>query len=287
MWPRRSSPTSASNARRGYTLTELIVAIALGSAVIVTAAAGYLFASKSWLSDGVRLETQQNLRTSVDVLSRDLRFAGACLPDAGPSNIKPLAGADSGTTDSITVRANVRCAIASATANVAAGATDINVDNVTNFVAPMLAYILHQNTTTGEYVLVVDVNQGAFRLTLDTGTTQAYPVGSSVYGAESQTYAIDTSGSVPLLTVTPSIGAPQPAVSGIDRLNIQYVLDRNCTPGPCDVVDLPANDSEWALVRTVRLDMTARSSRRISPADPDGYYRLGQVIEVKPRNFLF
>lgn len=287
MWRRRSSPTSASKAQRGYTLMEVLVAVTLGSITVITAIGGYVSVSRSWLNNGLRLETQQNLRAALDLLSRDLRFAGACLPDSGPSDIKPLAGADNGTTDSITFRANVRCAIGSTTGATPMGDTDINVDTVANFVPGMQAYILHQNTTTGEYVVVASVDQVASRLTLAAGTTQAYPSGSAVYGASSQTYALDTNGSIPVMTVQPSIGAAQPIVSGIDRLNIQYVLDRNCTPGPCDVVNLPANDSEWALVRTIRLDVRARSSRQVPAADPDGYFRLGQVIEVKPRNFLF
>lgn len=266
---------------------EVLVAVALGSTVVMTATAGYIFVSKAWLSEGLRLETQQNLRAALDLLSHNVRFAGACLPDAGPSSIKPLAGADAGTTDSITVRANVRCAIASTTGATPMGDTNINVDNITNFVAGMQAYILHQDTTTGEYVTIADVAVGPSRLILAAGTTQAYPAGSAVYGAESQTYALDTSGSIPIMTVQPSIGVAQPIVSGIDRLNIRYVLDRNCTPGPCDVVDLPANDSEWAIVRAVRLDVRARSSRQVAAADPDGFFRLGQAIEIKPRNFLF
>jgi hypothetical protein len=151
----------------------------------------------------------------------------------------------------------------------------------------MQAYILHANTTTGEYFVVASVDQAASRLDLTAPISQTYPRDSSVYGAESQTYAIDGSGSAPALTVAPSLGTAQPAAAGIERLNIRYVLDRNCTPGPCDVVDLPANDIEWSLVRVVRLDIGARSARPVAGGDAGGFYRLGQVIEVKPRNFVF
>lgn len=263
------------------------MAVALGSTVAFSAISGYGFVTRSWLSDGQRLETQQNLRTALDLLARDLRVAGACLPDVGPSNIRPLAGADTGTTDSITLRANVRCAIGTMTAPVVVGNTVLAVDNVTNFIAGMPAYILHQDTTIGEYVTIASVDPGASTLTLDVGITQAFPADSSVYGAESQTYAIDTSGPLPVMTVARSFGLAQPVVSGIEYLNIEYVLNRNCIPGPCDVVTLPANDSEWTLVRTIRLDVRARSSRQVPAGDTDGYFRLGQVIEVKPRNFLF
>lgn len=283
MWRRRSSPAWRSRRKAGYTLTEVIVALVLGSTVAVAAVGGYIFASGSWQEQRQRLETQQNLRAAIDLLSRELRLAGACLPTAGPADIRPLTGADNGTTDTITARANVRCAIGSLTGDVAAGATVLTLDTVAEFVAGMQIYLLHGDTTTGEYARVDSVDQAANTLTLQTPLAGAYPRDSSVYGAEAQTFAVGSVGTVPALTVATPLGSPQPAIEGIERLDIRYVLHRNCTPGPCDVVDLPTSDSEWSLVRVVQLDIGARSPRPIT----GGFYRLSQSIEVKPRNFLF
>lgn len=259
------------------------MALVLGSTVAVAAVGGYIFASGSWQEQRQRLETQQNLRAAIDLLSRELRLAGACLPTAGPVNIRPLTGADNGTTDTITVRANVRCAIGSLTGAVAAGATVLVLDTVAEFVPGMQIYVLHADTTTGEYAQVNSVDQTANRLTLQAPLNQGYPKDSSVYGAEAQTFAIGSAGTVPVLTVATALGSPQPAVEGIERLDIRYVLNRNCSPGPCDLVDLPTSESEWSLVRAIQLDIGARSPRPIS----GGFYRLSQSIEVKPRNFLF
>lgn len=278
---------SGNRSQAGYTTMEILVALALGSTVALAAMAGYVFSTRSWDAQTLRLQTQQNLRAAIDMLSREARLAGTCLPDAGPANIQPLAGVDSGTTDTMTIRTNVRCAIATLTGPVAAGATSINVDTVTNYVGGMQAYILQADTTAGEYVTVAGVDQAASRLDLSAPVTQNYPRGSSVYGAESQTYATNATGSVPVLTVASALGAPLPVVAGIERLNIRYVLDRNCDPGPCDVVDLPASASEWSLVRTIQLDIGVRSARPVPGGDADGFYRLGQTIEIKPRNFLF
>ncbi len=283
MWRRRSSPAWRSRREAGYTLTEVIVALVLGSTVAVAAVGGYIFASGSWQEQRQRLETQQNLRAAIDLLSRELRLAGACLPTAGPTNIRPLTGVDNGTTDTFTVRANVRCAIGSLTGDVGAGATVLTLDTVAEFVAGMSVYVLHADTTTGEYAQVDSVDQGANRLTLQTPLTRGYPKDSSVYGAEAQTFAIGSVGTAPVLTVATALGSPQPAIEGIERLDVRYVLNRNCSPGPCDVVDLPTSDSEWSLVRAVQLDIGARSLRPIT----GGFYRLSQSIEVKPRNFLF
>ncbi len=284
---RRSTPMSASRSQAGYTALEILVALTLGSAVAVASVAGYVFSTRSWDAQTLRLQTQQNLRAAIDLLSREVRLAGTCLPDVGPANIEPLVGVDGGLMDTITIRTNVRCAIATLANPAAAGATSITVDTVTNYVGGMQAYILRADTTAGEYVTVANVNQAASTLDLTAPITQNYPGGSSVYGAESQTYTTNTTGPVPVLTVASAQGAPLPVVVGVERLNIRYVLDRNCAPGPCDVVDLPANASEWSLVRTIRLDIGVRSARPVPGGDSDGFYRLGQTIEIKPRNFLF
>lgn len=289
---RPSSPTSGSRSQSGYTLAEVLVALAVGSTVAIAATSGYVFATRGWQDQRQRLDTQQNLRRAVDMLSREVRLAGACLPDAGPADgsIRPLDGADSDAADTITVRANVRCAIGTLQSPANAGATSLNLDTVANFVAGMQAYILSSDTTYGEFVLVGSVNEPASRLVLGTPITNplGYPRGSTVYGAESQTYAIDSSGAVPILTVTPSLGTAQPAVAGIERLNVRYVLDRPYTGGCVAnadgfcVVELPAG-AEWSSVRAVQLDLGARSAVPLA----GGFYRLGQVIQVKPRNLLF
>jgi hypothetical protein len=229
------------------------------------------------------------------MLSREVRLAGACLPDAGPVNIRPLDGADNGTADTITVRANIRCAKGTLTGAVSSGATTIALDTAVDFIAGMQAYIIHADTTVGEFFLISGVSQAPARLSVDPSTPiiNSYPSGSSVYGAEEQTYAIDASGTVPVLTVTPSRGTPQPAVSGIEQMNIRYVLNRSYDPGTCVasldsfcVVDLPSG-TEWPLVRMVLLDLVARSARPVPGGGSGGFYRLSQSLQVKPRNFLF
>jgi len=157
---------SGNRSQAGYTTMEILVALALGTTVALTAMAGYVFSTRSWDAQALRLQTQQNLRAAIDMLSREVRLAGTCLPDAGPANIRPLAGVDSGTMDTITIRTNVHCAIATLTGPIAAGATTINVDTVTNYVGGMQAYILQADTTAGEYVMVASVNQAASRLDL-------------------------------------------------------------------------------------------------------------------------
>ncbi len=295
MWRRQCSPTSANSSQGGYTITEMVVALAMASTVGLLALSSYVYITREWVGQGQRLATQQNLRDAVDTLTRELRLAGTCLPSAGPADgsIQPLVGTTNGTTDTITVRSNIVCATGTVQSPVSAGATSINLDTVQNFAAGMWAYILTADTTTGQYFLVAGVNQGSARLDVDPSNpiTGSYPANSSVYGVESRAYAIDASGAVPVLTVALLGGSPQRAIGGIEQLNFRYVLDspQNCNSdaGTCTIVALPADASQWALVRMIELTIGARSSQQVTGGGVNGFFRLSQVIRVKPRNFVF
>ena len=288
----------------GFTLVELLLALALGSFVVLAAGAGYVFATRGWVDHQQRLETQQNLREAVETLTRELRLAGACLLtdqlSSSPANARPLDGTHTGgaVPDTITVRMNLHCAKGTLTASYTGGAT-IALDTVQNFVPGMWAYVWDPGANPvsyGEKFLVVAVNAGANQLTVAPGTiTQNYPTAdnSQVFGMEELAYAIDQTGPVPVLTVTTLDEPTKPDVSGIEGLAISYVLNRvggACagTTGPpynyC-VVTLPATAAEWAIVRDVQLTIFARSAQ-VVPGSA-GYYRLSETTEISPRNLQF
>src|SRR4030095_16939292 len=89
---------SGSGRNQGFTLVEVLVAMALG--IIVLGAAVQLF---SRAVDGTflvkqRAEMQQNGRAAVGLLTQDISLAGAGLPTSGiqlptATRVKPLYGA--------------------------------------------------------------------------------------------------------------------------------------------------------------------------------------------------
>src|SRR5262249_1560625 len=114
------------------------------------------------------------------------------------------------------------------------------------------------------------------------GLTRGYAVGSGVYGVDERVYAIDTSGSRPVLTVTLDRDSTWPLVDGVQKFNVQYLL------GPCDptctsTVSLPATSAQWRLVREVFIDAQVISPQK----QKDGQYASdsGQVM-IKPRNLV-
>ena len=71
------------NRKRGFTLLELMVSMALG--LIVMAAMASLFKSgmNSTMLITQRAETQQNMRAAIDLMVKDISLAGAGLPSGG------------------------------------------------------------------------------------------------------------------------------------------------------------------------------------------------------------
>jgi hypothetical protein len=65
-------------------------------------------------------------------------------------------------------------------------------------------------------------------------------------------------------------------------MDIEYRLKRNCTP-TCDVIALPADDSEWRLVNELIVTMSVKSRR---PLLNGNFYTQTSSVIAKPRNLL-
>jgi type II secretory pathway pseudopilin PulG len=309
MSARRSSVTSSSRAARGYTLPEVLVYFALGAIVAAGVGAAYVFATRGWSDQRARLQTQQQLRSAIAALSREVRLAGACmLPSSTPSpaSFRPLDGVNNGTTDTITVRANPRC-LKVALSQGCSQCTTITVVDTTGFAAGMRAYILRNDLTGGEPFTIQSVTSNTITATQALAGSYPVPDGnpnpSSVFGIDVRTFAISSTcgdcGGIPTLTLqTLDVAAPVALVKGIDRLDIHYILNRDYVEAGCVastggerplcVVDLPASSADWTLVRAVTFDLGARSIRPVRAAGSvDGVFRLGEVFAITPRNFVF
>ncbi len=276
--------TRPSNASGGFTLLELLLALGVVG-LVLTAVTGLFVASRRYIEQQVvRIETDHAVRVVLDSLARDLRLGGACLPLNG--DYLPLNGANVGTTDRILTRTglvqpNLTCVRSATNADLIAGANSIPVERVAGFLADMGAYIRHPNGT-GETFILAQVEAGTNTLHADRGLSQDYPATSGVYAIDARQYAVDTSNAGrPILTIARNGLTPVPFAMGVEAFNVQYDLARNCPP--CDRVDLPENDAEWALVNQLIVTVTARARK----ANADGtYYRRTDTVAAKPRNLL-
>lgn len=163
-----------SHAERGFSLIEMLMAIAIASLGLSLAGA-FFVASRNALSDEMaRQETLQGLRATLDTLERDLRLGGACLPTTG-NDFPPLSGTNAGTLDGVTtrttlVRPDLTCIqstirAASPATGTSAGATTLPLQSVNGFAVGQRGYI-RGSTNSGEYFNITAVNASSNQLTI-------------------------------------------------------------------------------------------------------------------------
>jgi len=260
----------------------------------VAATSGMFLASKRTMRlQGREIETTQAARSAIDMIVRDLRLGGACLPVTG--DFISLDGLNNGNEDEITTRTGltrpdlscIRSTIptnpATLAAPIAANATAIPVENSEGFASGMRAYIRHPDGE-GEYFTVSAV-PSTTQINKSAAWTRDYPATSGIYAIDERRFFIQwwTSprGLQPELRI--QVGST-PATSfavGIEKLNIQYELRENCPA--CTVMNIPITNAQWSVVEKVKLSITARSEL----PDEDGtYYRRTVTVDVKPRNLL-
>jgi hypothetical protein len=278
----------------------LLVAVFVTVTAVATTAS--LFeASKRVLRDKqLEIETTQTARAAIDTIVRDLRLGGACLPVTG--DFISLDGTNAGNDeDEITTRTGltrpdlscVKTSSNTPTVTLPDGTlepqvtpkngTTIAVASTEGFTAGMRAYI--RGASTGDYFVITSVNTSANTLGRDRNFSQDYPDGSGVYAMDERRYYINhweaPWGDTPELMMQIGEATPQSFAVGIEKLDIQYQLKRNCPP--CDVVTAPTNEDDWRLAEQVLLSVTARSVR---PGADGTYFRRTVTVGVKPRNLL-
>lgn len=269
---------------KGLSTLELVISVGIMS-IAMASTSGLFLAGRNFMRDqALDVETTQAARATMDLLLRELRLGGACLPITG--DFISLDGTNVSDRDTIIsrtglTRPDLSCIKTTSTAALTSGATVITVDNIGGFAIGRRGYI--RNTTgTGEFFDIINMNTPAKTLTIVPGVTTAYPSGSGVYEVDERAFRINNSDPTkPVLEMQIDSKPASKLAAGIERLNIEYQLQRNCPA--CDVVSLPANEPEWAIVEQVFLEVTARSSR----LGPNGqYYRRTLRVGVKPRNLL-
>jgi hypothetical protein len=265
----------------------LLLGVALMT-LAVAATSGMFLASKSHMRmQALELETTQAARAALDMLVRDLRLGGACLPVTG--EFISLSGVDNGDEDALTTRtgltrADLSCIRTATTAVVSASGTSITVEDSAGFSPGARAYIRHPNGS-GEYFDITNVPSAT---SIGRSATLAvdYPPTSGIYAIDERRYYINWFTSpkglvLPELMIQIGSEVPISFAVGIEKLAIDYILTSNCPS--CDIVDLPADNAEWSIVDQVRLGITGRSQ---VPNQEGDYYRRTLSVSVKPRNIL-
>lgn len=253
--------------------------------IAMAATSGLFLAGRNFMRDQtLEVETTQAARATIDLLLRELRLGGACLPVTG--DFISLDGTNVGTRDTIVsrtglTRPDLSCIRTTSTGALSSGATSIPLQSINGFTTGRRGYI-RSGAGVGEFFDIVGVNTGTKTLTITPSLSTDYATDAGVYEVDERSFRINNTDPLhPALEMQVDGKAPSKLATGIEKLNIQYQLRRNCPS--CDVVDIPTSDPEWAIVEQVFLEVTARSDR---PGPSGDYYRRTIRVGVKPRNLL-
>lgn len=287
MKPRACIRTSTRRAQAGFSLIELLVVMLLSS-MMLTLLTGFFRANATVRHQmGLQTEAQQGLRATFEMITQELRQAGACLPQLG--QFIALDGTDGGNQDSLTLRIGrtdgetLVCIKAGTTQAAAEGDSTLTVaEGEGNLFAGTTLVYITPNGATGNFYTVTGTTSNS--VSIDGGLIGAHPVGTGIYSIDERTYEIDASNpDRPMLTVSIDGGAPQPLVEGVEEFNVQYLLAPCDASGCATATDEPANDDEWRQVREVAIAATVRSHKE----DKQGQFlRESGYVHVKPRNLI-
>ncbi len=260
----------------------MLVALALTGMAMALFVRDFGFTVQTRREMDLVAETQQALHATHAFLTQELRQAGACLPNNG--EFIALEASDGGVTDEILLRIGVvdRTDLTCLTTVLTQDAEDdeslLRVQDTTGFEEGQWIYVTRIGGR-GDPFRIASV--GSDWLQIEGVLGADYVVGGGVYGIEERSYAIQTLGGIPVLTVAIDGDEPQPLVAGVEEFDLRYRLGA-CPP--CTAVDEPATSAEWRSLREVELRVVARSTT-VKPQG-GGFIRVDGTTSIRPRNLL-
>jgi hypothetical protein len=130
--------------------------------------------------------------------------------------------------------------------------------------------------------MIESITTASSRLVTQSGLSMAYPVASGVYALTERAYSIGTrADGQPVLMLAIDSAAAQEFALGVERLDLRYRLEDGCPS--CRIVDLPANTSEWRIVKEVLIGVRSRATGTGGASSP---VVLAADGSAKPRNLI-
>jgi prepilin-type N-terminal cleavage/methylation domain-containing protein len=265
---------SMKDNRKGVTMVELLIALAIGTIVTAAAMTLYIKEHSQLLVQNSVADMQSSLRAASQELASKIRLAGLRVPDQSlaikASNTNPdtiSIGFDTGM-DCGPVTISSAMPMTSAELKVAGDISCINEGDT--------LFIYDPGTRFGENFVCTNVQRSAMHLQHNTTSLhESYPAGSTITRQHTVKYYIDQSNADhPNLMVQGDIGTPQIYAENITNLNLQYVLSSG------SVVNVPGLVS---MVREVIITVDARSDQRDKDLQ-NQYLTRTVTTRVKVRN---
>ena len=301
---------------RGFTITELMVAIAITAIAMAAVYSTFIVQQRSFVVQDQVAETQASSKIASNIITNDLRMAGHGYPiDESPSingftDIIDVSGESglNGGPDAITLVGGFRQVATLAAATIVgnsqisitySGSTSFNLLNRDNLSIDGISFAI---IPPGGCTLSAGECLDSGPITLDRGLSKAFPVGRPVYLIEDVTYQLalangnncnDAPAGTTCLTRTVAGGGAgnvNTIASNIDDLQFAYAVDtdddneiddRNTSfcfdPGDYLSPPLPPNSRVLA-VRLNLLASTANEDPTLA-AGTKPYFNTGIVLE--------
>ncbi|MEW6214402.1 MAG: prepilin-type N-terminal cleavage/methylation domain-containing protein, partial [Nitrospirota bacterium] len=197
--PSPSRGEGKGGGEKGFTLTELMIAIVIGMIVISATYATYISQQRSFTAQDQVAEMNSTSKIALDMIANDIRETGFGVPDdlttvqrtVGCSGINGFTQKinltdNTASEDQITILGGFRLVgnIASA---VSSGSTTLTLTDTSELNTTDRAYISIAGLS---FAIVTAIDSGTNTLTLQTGLDRDYPAGVPVYLIENVTYQI-------------------------------------------------------------------------------------------------
>ena len=290
----------------GFSLVEVMAAIAILGIAMTAVFSTFLFQQQSYTTQARVSEMQQDLRDAMEMLSRDIRMCTYGIPSTvnivdNEITTRFLKSVNSASgPDEITVlyRYDGDAAYPSDNVTLAAGATTVTLTSTAGIVAG--DRILVYNATNADLRKVTAVSASPATLTFGVGLTNDYSAGGTLARVRYARYYVDNSTGQPTLMLDKRNGQPaQPLADGIEDLQLVYRMDTDAN-GTVDLDNNVAGNASF--VRQVRVYLLARSritekgwidtgDRNMADHSPgaanDGYRRRRTEMVLDVRNSSF
>jgi prepilin-type N-terminal cleavage/methylation domain-containing protein len=217
---------------KGFTLVELLVAMAISGIVIAAVYTAFITQQKSYTIQDQVAEIQQNARVGLDMIAREVRMAGYGQPDWAMNADTDGDGEDEQVTDPVTLVGDritvVGCfGSAPATLSVAASVGNTTLTLQNSGEASRFNTTTKNNIFIGGFENAKVTNISGKTLTIDTdpttsgnqGLARSYSVGTEVNLVKAVTYYIEEN----TLRRNENTGAGgQPLAENIEDLQLTY-----------------------------------------------------------------
>ncbi len=260
---------------KGFTLLELLVAVAMTSAVMAIATGQVIMLRKTYLEDVGRIKVQSNLTAASDIMGMNLRQAGENLPGSFPA--LHVTNGEDGEQDVLKIRRNLLPEVLTLCSDAYAGQNALYVSDDTvgepqclksqvtylyntfeNFRTSkggtVSIYIYNIVEKRGEFVTYSSANSDdKYELTISPLENDYPAMGTSIYMLEEFSFQVDTDDKVLTLTINEDPNFTEQSVAfSINALQVAIYLKDGTA-----LTEFNETSGSWKKIRNVVLTLGA------------------------------